>query len=172
MTETIASVLAIALIFVGLPVLILKLKDRVIAVRRDHRNRPETQAAERRAHERRILMPDWECVERHLQRPVPQALRALYADGTLVTSRDIEYSLDHSISTFEALDEQSITDAAPWLAVKAVVFATTDTGDPVYLRSGASVADTVYVTHHDGGDTDIFAPSLAQMVQVLRRQVQ
>lgn len=169
MSDTITTVLAIALILVGLPLLILSLRDRGSRVQRDRRNRPETQAAARRAYEQRILRPDWERVERHLQRPVPQALRDLYADRALVTSGDIQYSMDHSISTFEPLDEQAIADATAWLDVKGVVFATTDTGDPIYLRSGSSEGTAVYLTYHDGGDTEVLATSVAQMLQVLRQ---
>lgn len=169
MSDTIPTVLAIALIFVGLPLLILRIRDGVSRVQRDHRNPPETQAAARHAYEQRILRPDWECVERHLQRPVPQALRDLYADRALVISRDLQYSTDFSISTFETLDEQAIAEDTAWLEPEAVVFATTDTGDPIYLRSGSSESDTVYVTYHDGGDTEIFATSVAQMLQVLRQ---
>jgi hypothetical protein len=168
MTDTITTVLAIAFIFVGLPLLILKVRDRVSRVRRHVRNPPETQAAARHAYEQRILRPDWECVERHLQRAVPAAMRDLYSDRALVTSQDLPYSMDYSISTFEALDEQAITDAVAWLGVEAVAFATTDTGDAIYLRSGSAEADTVYLTHHDGGDTEVLAPSVAQMVQMLR----
>jgi hypothetical protein len=86
--------------------------------------------------EQRILQPDWTCVERHLQRPVPQGLRDLYADRALVTAQDLQYAMDHSISTFEALDEQGFADARSWLGCAAIVFATTDAGDAIYLRPG------------------------------------
>ena len=170
MSDTIAGVLAIVLLFVGLPLVILKARDRVLRARRDHGNRPETEAATRRAYEQRIVRPDWEYVERHLGRPVPQALRDLYADRVLVTSRDVQYSTAHSISPFEPLDEHGIMDSTAWLGVKAVAFATTDMGDPVYLRSGPSEADSVHITYHDGNDTEIFAESVSEMLDVLRQR--
>lgn len=170
MNDTITSVLAILLIFVGLPLVILKLRDRANRVLRDHRSPPEKQAVIRQAYEQRILRPDWDYVERYLQRPAPRALRDLYADYVLVTSRDVQYSVDHAISTFEALDERAIADTTAWLAVKAVAFATTDMGDPVYLRSGPSEPDKVYVTYHDGGDTEILAESVSAMLEVLRQR--
>jgi hypothetical protein len=110
MSDTIAGVLAIVLLFVGLPLVILKVRDRVVRTQRDHRNRPETQAAARQAYEQRIVRPDWEYVERHL-----------------------------------------------------------GMGD-VYLRSGPSEADGVHITYHDGGDTEIFADSVAEMLDVLRQR--
>jgi len=170
MSDTITTVLAILLIFVGLPLFILKVRDRANRALREHRNQPERQALLRHAYEQRILRPDWAYVERRLQRPVPRALRELYADEVLVTSRDVQYSMDHSISTFEALDEQAMADNTAWLAVKAIVFATTDTGDPIYLRSGPSEADKVYLTYHDGGDTEILAESVSEMLEVLRQR--
>jgi hypothetical protein len=36
------------------------------------------------------------------------------------------------------------------------------------LRPGGGEADTVYITHHDGGDTEVFAESVAAMVEKLR----
>jgi SMI1 / KNR4 family (SUKH-1) len=170
MSDTTTGVLGILLIFVGLPFLILKVRDRANRALRDYRNRPERQTVIRQDYEQRILTPDWAYVERHLQRPVSRALRELYADHVLVASRDVHYSMGHSISTFDALDEQAIADNTAWLPVKAIAFATTDAGDPIYLRSGPSEADKVYVTYHDGGDTEILAESVSEMLEVLRQR--
>jgi hypothetical protein len=131
---------------------------------------PERRIAERHAYEQRILQPDWACVERHLQRPVPQGLRDLYANRALVTAQDLQYAMDHSISTFEALDEQAFADAKSWLGFEVVAFATTNAGDTIYLRLGSAEIDTVYLTHHDGGDSEIFAESAEEMLRVLRQR--
>jgi hypothetical protein len=50
-----------------------------------------------------------------------------------------------------------------------VAIATTDFDDAVYLRVGAAEADTVYLTHHDGGDTEVFAESLGEMLATLKQ---
>ena len=170
MTDTIASVLVIGLIFVGLPLLILRVRDRATKVRRLRGDSPEARIAERQAYERRILQPDWASAERHLQRPVPQGLRDLYADRALVTAQDLQYTMDHSISTFEALDEQAFAYAQSWLGFAAVAFATNDAGDTIYLRPGSGEIDVVYLTHHDGGDTEVFAESAEEMLRVLRQR--
>ena len=169
MGSTTATVVAIILLFVGLPVLILWIIDRGRSRKRLRKHPPAAQIAERQAHERRILNPDWACVERRLQRPAPQALRDLYADHALITRRDLPYADDHMISTFEALDEQAIQDATRWLGFDAVAIATTDLGDAVYMRPGAADADTVYLTHHDGGDTEVFAESVSEMLATLKQ---
>ena len=165
MTDNVIAVLAIALLFVGLPITLLWVRDVV----RRGRQSPERLRAARRTYERRLRQPDWARVTRQLQREVPQALRDLYADSALVTSRDLPYSTAHSISTFEALDEPAFADARSWLGFDSVRFATTDSGDSVYLRAGPSEADTVYIAYHDGGDTEVFAESVTAMLHVLDR---
>jgi hypothetical protein len=169
-SDTIVSLLVIVLVFIGLPLCILWVRDRVKTTRWRRTHSPQTRIAERHAYEQRILQPDWACVERHLQRPVPQGLRDLYADRDLVTAQDLQYAMDHSISTFEALDEQAFADAKSWLGFEVVAFATTDAGDTIYLRLGSAEIDTVYLTHHDGGDTEIFAESAEEMLRVLRQR--
>jgi hypothetical protein len=129
---------------------------------------PEELAAARRAHEERILRPDWEFYERHLQRPAPAALRELYANRELVTALSLAYSDDDGISTFEPLDEQGLLDARDQAGFDVVPFATSDCGDPIYLKPGRSEADTVFITYHDGGDTKTFAESVAGMLKELR----
>ena len=163
------SVLVIVLIFVGLPVVLLVTKDRIARARRNRPAELSRIALERQTSERRILAPDWSCVERHLRRPVPPALRELYADLSLVTRRDFRYSTDCAIGTFEPLDEQAMADSRAWLGFEAVAFASTQEGDLIYLRPGPSEGDTVYLTHHDGNETEVFTATLQEMLDRLRR---
>lgn len=99
---------------------------------------------------------------------MPPALRELYADRALITRRDLRWSDEQAISAFEPLDEQAILDAARTFGFAAVPIATTDFGDLVYLRPGAAEDDVVYVTYHDGGDTEVFADSVTPMLATLR----
>ena len=170
MVDTVITVLVVILLFIGLPVSLLRMIDRIRARGAQHRDQSASLAAEREAHERRILAPDWPCVERHLRRPPPHALRDLYADRRLVTQRDLEYDNDRLVSTFEPLDEEAMVDTSRSLGFDAVVIATTDFGDAVYLRSGATEPDTVHVAYHDGGDTEVFAESNGQMLVILRQR--
>ena len=158
MADTVITILALVLLFIGLPVLILRIIDR---------KRKASQVAGLEAYERRILTPDWPCVERHLRRPAPQALRDLYGDRRLITQRDLVYDDDRVISTFEPLDQQAMADTRQWLGFEAIAIATTDFGDMVYLRPGAAEVDAVYLAHHDGGDIEILAESVAQMLETL-----
>ena len=168
MVDTVVTILALILLFVGLPILILRFTDRRTTARR--RRRHPSQIAEREAYERRILAPDWGYVERCLLRPSPQALRDLYADRRLVTERDLAYDDELLISTFVPLDEEALADTKRWLGFEAVAIATTDFGDTVYLRPGAAQGDAVYIAHHDGGDAEVMAESVTQMLATLRRR--
>jgi hypothetical protein len=169
MSDTAKTIIGLVALFVGVPVCLLWLRDRVNKMRYRRRNTPEKIAAERRAFEERLLHPDWEFYERHLQRPAPAALRELYANGALLTAPTFEYGDGEVINTFNALDEQGLLDTREWLGFDVVAIATSDFGDPIYLRPGQSEPDTVYITHHDGGDTEIFVESVASMVERLRR---
>jgi hypothetical protein len=164
MSETTKSVIFLVALLIGLPVLILWLRDRVSHAVWRYRNPPEKIAADRRAYEERILCPDWAFYERHLQRPAPTALRELYADRSLVTAQGINYSDSDYISTFEALDKQGLLDTRPWLGFDAVAVATSGAGDPIYLRPGSSESNKVYITYHDGGETEVFAESVTEML--------
>jgi len=170
MSDTIKSVIFLVALFIGLPILILWLRDRSHRALRQRRHPPETLASDRRAYESRILRPDWGFYERHLRRPAPPALRKLYADRAFVTAQDLEYADGARISTFAALDEQGLFETRQWLGFDAIAIATTDFSDPIYLRPGSSEAETVYITHHDGGDTELFAESVDAMVERLKHE--
>jgi hypothetical protein len=168
MSDTITTVVFLVALFVGLPLFILWVRDRVSNARWQRRNPREKLTADRAAYEERILSPDWTFYERHLQRPAPAALRELYADRALVTARGLDYSDLELITTFEALDARGLLDTSPWLGFEAVAIATGQFGDPIYLKPGGSEGDAVYITHHDGGDTEVFAESVATMLERLR----
>jgi hypothetical protein len=168
MSDTTKVVIFLVALLVGLPVFILLLRDRINKARWKRKNPPEKLAADRRVYEERLLRPDWAFYERHLQRPVPPALRELYADKTLVIGQQLVYTDAEHISTFGALDEQGFIDSRLWLGFDVVAIANSNFGDPIYLRPGNSEADTVYITYHDGGDTEVFADSVATMVNRLR----
>jgi hypothetical protein len=168
MSDTAKSVIFLVVLLIGLPLLVLWVRDRASNALWRRRNPPEKLAADHRAHEERILRPDWAFYERHLQRPVPLALRELYADRGLVTAQDLNYSDSGLINTFEPIDEKGLIDSRPWLGFDAVAIAFSDAGDPIYLRPGRSEPDTVYITYHDGGDTEVFARSVAAMIERVR----
>jgi hypothetical protein len=116
-----------------------------------------------------LAHPDWAFYERHLQRPSPEALRKLYADENLIMLCNFEYG-EESINCFEPIREDNVLDTSAVVGFDIVPIATSYCGDPVYLRPGPVEPDRVYVTHHDGGDTEVLAESAAVFLEVLQRR--
>jgi len=155
-------------LIIGLPSFWFALKGRFTL-----RAEPSAEqlAAERQAFEERLLRPDWEFYERHLQRPAPAALRELYADRALITRGGLDYSKAGGVSTFNPLGEEGLLDTRELIGSDIVPFATSDCGDPIYLRPGASESDKVYIAYHDDpGNIQVFAESVAEMIEQLRRE--
>jgi hypothetical protein len=140
------------------------LNDRFTATLWRWRNPPEKLAADRRAFEDRLLHPDWDFYERHLQRPAPAALRELFADHKLLLTHGCQYDDAHYFSTFEPLDEPALVDASKWIGCDFVPLANSD-GDSIYLRPGPSESDAVFITYHDGNDTEELAPDVGTLLR-------
>lgn len=159
-----------ALLFIGFPCLWFTLTGRFsIKPQVPPEQLAAEAAAQRKAFEASLLQPDWSFYERHLQRPAPDALKSLYADEKLITSSLLDYSDHCSVNTFEPLNEQNLIDAPEAFDFPIMPIATNDYGDPIYLKPGSSEADAVYVTWHDGGDTEVLADSVATFAKRLRR---
>lgn len=133
---------------------------------------PEELAAAQKKYEEQLLNPDWGFYERHLKRPVPTALRQLYADRQLITMQDIHADAggDYPINEFMPIDEENVTELGE-TNLEIFAIAINECGDPIYLRSGASEPDKVYVTYHDGGETEVLAESVEAFVEKLKGDV-
>jgi hypothetical protein len=137
---------------------------------RERRNEREG-AIERRAIIDRLLRPDWGFYERHLQRPAPAALCELYADQSLITIAGLDFSKNYKISTFNPIDEDGLLNTLDTIGCDIVAFASSDCGDPIYLRPGSTESDMVYIIHHDDpGHVEVFAESVAVMLEGLRHE--
>jgi cell wall assembly regulator SMI1 len=99
---------------------------------------------------------------------VPTALRELYVDRALVTDGGFDYARGSGISSFEPLNEKCVLDTREQLGSDLVPFATSDCGDPIYLRPGPSEPDKVYVTYHDEDKTEVLADSVAEFLTKVR----
>ena len=152
-------------VIIGLPCLWYTIKGR-FSLRPDPSL--EQLEAEAKARQERVLRPNWIFYESHLQRPAPPALRELYADRALLTAEVIEYPGPVEISSFEPLDEKDLLDSGEAVDDTIVPIATSDCGDPIYLRPGPSEPNKVYITFHDGGVTEVFAESVEVMLEKLR----
>lgn len=128
---------------------------------------PEKLAELRAERERYIRQPDWEFLESHLARQVPSALKELYEDLNLVLSEDLDYSEICSICFFESISHDGIWKDSR-LGYDPFVFAMSNFGDPIYLKPGPDETDAVYITYHDGGDTETLASSMEDFLIRLR----
>ena len=150
--------------------LILLLKDRISAVWRRPQNPPEVIDPQLRAS---LLSPDWAFYERHLQRPAPAALRALYSDMALITAAESYRGQREGISSFSPLNEDHLLDTSDEIGCDIVPLATSGCGDPIYLRPGPNEPDTVYIAYHDDpGQIVVFADSVAVILEKARESTE
>lgn len=163
MSDTIASIAACTTLMVAIVALavgILKVLDSASDAYFAYYDTPERRSTERIAREARLLRPDWRFYEQHLQRSIPSAVRALYADHRLLFSVGLQYDDIHDITEFCPLDSESLVQPHELMTFDVLPLATSE-GDVIYLRPGATESDVVYVTYHDGGDTGELAPDPA-----------
>jgi hypothetical protein len=170
-TDDVIAILAILAIFVGLPVAILLVNDRVTAWWRRDRRSPEQKAADAAAYEARLVSPRWDEVCRATDGGRPSAaLQALYADRALVTSKGIRLRRpggsdldDEWLSTFLPADGSAFAD--PWgqyLPDRALAFASDAFGDLLFVELTPGGDDRpVQHWYHESAEIEEVAPSLA-----------
>lgn len=114
----------------------------------------------------RLLQPDWAFYERHLQRPVPAALRELFSDIALLSASASFHGKREGISSFEPLIESGLLETHDEIGYDIVPFATSGCGDPIYLEPGPGKSDKVYIAYHDDpGNVEVFAESVARILE-------
>jgi cell wall assembly regulator SMI1 len=143
---------------------VLWVMDRISNAWWKIKNPPEKLEALHKAVENRLLHPDWEFYEKHLMRSVPEELRILFANHDILKSDfNIEFD-DIYITSFEPIDSEGYVDSQKWGVKNIVAFASMD-GDQIYLRPGEKENNAVYITYHNGGDTEVLFPDIADFVR-------
>jgi hypothetical protein len=134
-------------------------------------SREEKRRTEQAEFEARLRKPQWDVVEAALGHPVSSVLRELYSDQALITSWDIliydpalggDRNTAWNVNQFNPADAEALTPEFESIPAGAFSFATNEFGDPFYVQL-AELPDgdgRVYVHYHDGGDTELVAPSL------------
>lgn len=158
MNEAWLGVVSVLVLFVVVPLLLLMARDRFHDARWRRQNRPEAVAEAQRRLEQRLAAPDWPFYAEHLQRTVPVALMSWYANPATVLKR---YVFDDHLIDFMPIDREQLRDA--WVVTGVVAFAESN-GDPIYLKPGTDADASVFITFHDGGDTELLAPSVVQFL--------
>ncbi len=159
----VASLGAVFLLaLVASAILLLLARDRVATAISRWRNPPEKLAAQHEEVLRRLQAPDWPFYAEHLQRDVPPALRSWFGDaGALAQS----YQFGEHFVVFTPIDRKALAEA--WARPGVLPFAESD-GDPIYVEPGAESENAVFITYHDGGDTEKMAPSVEAFLGQLR----
>ena len=165
--ETAAVIISLLVLFIGLPIAILMIKDRIDVALFRRRYPPEKLKEMRRLRRQRLLEPDWVFYEQHLERPVPEALRDLYNDPNLMRDGCLELD-DSGEVEIQPIDKQGLLDTRGFIGHDVVAIASNGFGDPIYLRPGKLEPDAMYVTYHDGEDTEMLAPNVDDFLRQLR----
>ena len=128
-------------------------------------NPPEKVAAAARAFQARLEKPDWTFYEGHLKRPVPESLKRLYSNHRFIAAENLDYNDEHSV-VLCALDSKGRDDYQSWSGSDVVPIGNSH-DNFIYLKSGEREPNTVYITYHDGGDTEILASDIGIFVEQL-----
>ena len=149
--------------------IILWLSDRISDMIWKHKNPPEKIKAQQEEYNNRLLQPDWSFYEKHLMRPVPESLKRIYANKKLILS-EVGVNFDGIyINSFSPIDEKGLLETKEWVTEDLVAIATAD-GDQIYLRPGENEDNSVYITFHDGGETEIFSPNIDDFLYDIESQ--
>src|SRR4029450_8396118 len=122
--------IAILGVLFGVAIAFLLLKDKASKAIWRLRNPPEKLEAARRLYQARLLKPDWAFYEKHLGRPIPQAIVALFEDAERLS---FPYRFGDYLIAFSPLDAEGMEEAK-WVLPGIVPFANSD-GDPIFLRA-------------------------------------
>ena len=131
------------------------------------RNPPEKIQAEMEKYNNRLLNPDWDFYSSHLLRKVPEDLiiffenQELLEKGFLIENEDVYID-----GWFCPIDEEGSKEAS-WIEKNVVPFASCN-GDPIYLKPGLKLDNSVYITYHDGGDIELLYKDIKQFIEEVR----
>jgi hypothetical protein len=164
------TLFAIAYIFALFAIagVVLYFRDRIEGALWKRKNPPEKLAAEWKEYQGQVQTPDWEFYADHLQRDVPDAIRDLFSNTEIIISGSAESCGEQTISRFGTIDEDNLLESKEWTGADIVAIAYNVFGDPIYLRPGRDETNAVFVTYHDGGDTEQIAADASEFVESIR----
>lgn len=167
--ETILILASLVILFIILPVILLKLIQRIGMPRKLTAEEQKREADERLE---RLLNPDFTAMRKYLGSEIPANLIELYNDKNLIQKKDFEVSVpddpENAWSIAEFIPAHPKDYEYTWEDVqKMFCFASSPFGDPYYIDiSSADLA--VYIYYHDGGDTARVANSLQDFKNAIR----
>ena len=168
--ETAAVIVGLLALYVGLPVAILTIRDRIFD---RERYTPEQLAEFERRRVRRILAPDWAFYQQRLERPVPDSLRRLF-DKQPTASRGFFDEEDLLFSyQLAPIDESALLDTRHEFRLEVVPFMEGQDdgeGDILFLRPGRTEPNVVYIAYgakKGDGHFEVISSSIDEFVAKL-----
>ena len=165
MNDTLKTIFGLAAVFIGLPLAILFLRDRL--------SRPSRKAIQdySRKFEERLANPDFPSLERHFGHPLPAALRALYLDPVermrdqfeVAPSANAPRGERWPIAFYQPADAESLRDMWPGTEER---FAFADDGcGNGYLVDPRQGDPPVFFHDHETGELEPVCDRLSEFMK-------
>lgn len=165
MTDNLENLATLLLLFLVVPLVILSLYSH-FAVRRSR----AAHARDLAEFQGRLRQPQFDELERHYGRPLPEAFKLLYQDSQRILRTDFLLSPPGSgpedrawpVASFLPADAKTLADSWTGLGRDNLPFACDEVGDPYYvpLDQATNLDGPVWQFHHDSGDREHVADSL------------
>jgi len=169
MTDNLENLATLLLLFLVVPLAILSIYAH-FAARRSRTSRARELAEFRR----RLQQPQFDDMERHYGRTLPEAFKRLHRDSQRVSRADFVLSppgskpgnRDWPVASFLPADTKTLAETWSELGKNNLPFACDEVGDPYYvpLDQATNLDGPVWQFHHDGGDREQVADSLADFL--------
>lgn len=169
MTDNLENLATLIMLFLLVPLIVLSIYSRM-AARRSRASRAQSQVE----FHRRLRDPRLGELERHFRRPLPETLKRLYQDSERIfTTNSVldppaAKDMDRAwlVASFLPADMTTLEEGWPELGENNFPFAYDDFGDPYYipLDQASALDGPVFQYHHDGGDRERVADSLADFL--------
>ncbi len=169
MTDNLENLATLLLLFLVVPLAILSIYSHFAA-----RRARASHARELAEFRRRLRQPQFDELERHFGRPMPEAFQNLHRDSQRVSRTEFVVSPPGSepddrawpVASFLPADKKTLADSWSELGKDNLPFACDEVGDPYYvpLDQATNLDGPVWQFHHDSGDREHVADSLAEFL--------
>lgn len=175
MTDNLENLATVIMLFLLVPLIVLSIYSRM-AARRSRASRAQSQVEFRR----RLQNPRLADLERHFGRALPETLKRLYQDSERILTTNFVLDppaakdMDRAwlVESFLPADMTTLEEGWAELGENNYPFACDEIGDPYYipLDQASALDGPVFHFHHDGGDRERVADSLADFLTWPSRQ--
>lgn len=169
MTENLENLAVLIMLMFVVPAMILSVYQRMAA-----RRSKIAYGKHLVEFEERLQHPQFQELEKHFARPLPEAYKRLYRDPERVLRTNFLVYAPGSkdedrawpIASFLPADATTLAEAWPGLGENNLPFACDDVGDPYYVPLGPadSLDGPVWQFHHEGGEREPVTKSLVDFL--------